>query len=108
MEGFVQGKLPLEILSKSDSHIPPSPHFTCETHGTIPSSKISSEVGGETNREIVSFRSCVRALSLSGGNPLKSSSGQFPFSLLSWGAFPFSLLWRELFLFPYDKMKMDR
>ena len=44
---MIQNQIYIQRVHHSDSHIQkmnhifPSPHFTCETHGTIPSSKIS-------------------------------------------------------------------
>ena len=53
-----------------------------------------SEIGGESNHEIVSFRSCARACARSGClvefDP-KSWRLPFPFSLFGLASFPFSL-----------------
>jgi len=59
-----------------------------------------SEVGGDSGREIVSFRSCVRAVWLPGGIRAQILPGAFPFSLLSRRVFPFPLCGRAFSLFP--------
>ena len=58
---------------------------------------IYRRLGGESNREIVSFRvvrACVRARGAGSkvGSGQKSESGGFPFSLLARWLFPFPLL----------------
>ena len=61
-------------------------------------------LGGESNWEIVSFRSCVRAqLYVRSEWISKMMHIPFPFSLLPWrDFFPFPL-WHQVFPFPCDK-----
>ena len=56
---------------------------------------------GPPDREIVSFRSCVRAVCLVEMSP-KSHARPFPFSLLVVGGFPLSLLAVEGFPFSLE------
>jgi len=57
-----------------------------------------SGVGGDSNREICSFRSCVRVVWLSG----EIRAQNLPM------AFPFSILWRRLLHFPLCGMAFSR
>ena len=61
---------------------------------------IYRRLGGDSDREIVSFRSCVRAVWLPGGIRAQIRGGAFPFSLLARRVFPFPLCGRACSLFP--------
>ena len=62
--------------------------------------RVDRRLGGDSDREIVSFRSCVRAVWLPGGIRAQMTPGSFPFSLLPRRVFPFPLWGRAFSLFP--------